>query len=38
MDGSQWIKGESREDISMELLNIEEGACSENQSSKVGRS
>ena len=36
MDGSQWIRGESREDISMELLDIEEGACSENRSSKVG--
>ena len=36
MDGSQWIRGESEEDISMELLDIEKGACLENQSSKVG--
>ena len=36
MDGSQWIRGESREDIGMELLDIEESACSENQNSKVG--
>ena len=36
MDGIQWIGGESGEDISMELLDIEEGTCSENQSSKVG--
>ena len=35
MDGSQWIGGESGEDISMELLNIEESACLENQSSKI---
>ena len=35
MDGSQWIGGESGEDISIELLDIEEGACSENWSSKV---
>ena len=38
MDRSQWIGGESGEDIGMELLNIEEGACSENQSSEVGSS
>ena len=38
MDGSQWIGGESGEDIGMELLDIEEGACSENRSSKVGSS
>ena len=38
MDGSQWIGGESGEDIGMELLDIKEGACSENQSSKVGSS
>ena len=38
MDGSQWIGGESGEDISMELFDIEEGACSENQSSEVGSS
>ena len=38
MDGSQWIRGESGEDIGMELLNIEEGACLENRSSKVGSS
>ena len=38
MDRSQRIGGESGEDIDMELLNIEEGACSENQSSKVGSS
>ena len=36
MDGSQWIGGESGEDIGIELLNIEESACLENQSSKVG--
>ena len=35
MDGSQWIRGESGEDIGMELLDIEEGVCSENQSSEV---
>ena len=38
MDGSQWIGGESGEDISIELLDIEEGACSENWSSEVGSS
>ena len=38
MDRSQWTGGESGEDISMELLNIKEGACSENWSSKVGSS
>ena len=38
MDGSQWIGRESREDISIELLDIEKGACSENWSSKVGSS
>ena len=36
MDGSQRIEGESRKDISMKLLDIEEGACLENWSSKVG--
>ena len=35
MDESQWIREDSRENISMELLDIEEGACLENQSSKV---
>ena len=35
MDGSQWIREESREDIGMELLNIKEGACLENWSSEV---
>ena len=35
MDGSQRIGGESGEDISMELLDIEEGACLENWSSEV---
>ena len=38
VDGSQRIGGESRENIDMELLNIEEGACSENWSSEVGSS
>ena len=38
MDGSQWIGGESGEDIGMELLDIEEGACLENWSSEVGSS
>ena len=38
MDGSQWIGGESGEDIGMELLDIEEGAYLENWSSKVGSS
>ena len=38
MDRSQWIRGESGEDISMELLDIKEGVCSENQSSEVGSS
>ena len=38
MDGSQWIGGKSREDIDMELLNIKEGTCLENWSSKVGSS
>ena len=32
----QWIRGESREDINIELLDIKEGACLKNQSSKVG--
>ena len=36
MDESQWIRGESGEDIGMELLHIKEGACLENWSSKVG--
>ena len=35
MHGSQWIGGESREDIGIELLDIKEGACLENRSSKV---
>ena len=30
MDGSQWIGGESREGIGMELLDIKEDACLEN--------
>ena len=38
MDGSQWIRGESREDIGMELLDIKEGACLEDQSSEVDSS
>ena len=38
MNASQWIREESGEDISMELLDIEEGACSENWSSEVGSS
>ena len=36
MDGSQWIGGKSGEDISMELLDIKEGAWLENWSNKVG--
>ena len=36
MNESQWIEGESGEDIGMELLDIEEGACLENRSSEVG--
>ena len=35
MDGSQWIGVENGEDIGMELLDIKEGACSENRSSEV---
>ena len=38
MDGSQWIRVESGEDITMELLDIKEGTCSENQSSEIGSS
>ena len=38
VDGSQRIRGESGEDIGIELFNIEVGACLENQSSKVGSS
>ena len=38
MDGSQWIRVESGEDISMEQLDIKEDACLENWSSEVGSS
>ena len=38
MDGSQWIGGESGKDIGMKLLDIKEGACSENWSSEVDSS
>jgi hypothetical protein len=36
MDGSQRIRGEYREYISMEVLNVEQGASPEDRSCKVG--